>query len=248
MSAANPSIKLCHLYPDHMNIYADRGNIAVFRRRLEWRGLSLEVAEVGLGDPIGADCHLYYLGGGQDRDQMLVAEDLAQKADSLLDAAGDGAVVLGVCGGYQLLGHSYMAVDGRPMPGIGLLDVETTAGASRLIGDVVLEVTLNGLTRTVVGYENHAGRTHLGGGCTPLGRLRRGHGNNGDDRCEGAVAGPSGGHVPARTASAQESLAGRYSAGLGPGPRRAHLRIETAGDDLEKSAHAVAATRAGKRR
>lgn len=248
MSAANPSVKLCHLYPDHMNIYADRGNIAVFQRRLEWRGLSLEIAEIGLGDPIPADCHLYYLGGGQDRDQMLVAEDLALKADPLLDAARDGAVVLGVCGGYQLLGHSYTAAGGRPMPGIGLLDVETTAGATRLIGDVVLEVTLNGLTRTVVGYENHAGRTHLGGGCTPLGRLRRGHGNNGDDRSEGAVAGRRVGtylHGPLlpKNPWLADTLLGWAL------DRAGHpVELEPLEDDLEKSAHAVAATRAGKRR
>ena len=248
MSAGNPSVKLCHLYPDHMNIYADRGNIAVFRRRLEWRELSLEVAEVGLGDPIPADCHLYYLGGGQDRDQMLVAEDLARKADPLRHAAADGAVVLGVCGGYQLLGHSYMAADGRRMPGIGLLDLETTAGTSRLIGDVVLEVTLNGRTHTVVGYENHAGRTHLGGGCTPLGRLRHGHGNNGDDRGEGAVAGRRMGtylHGPLlpKNPWLADILLGWAL------DRAGHpVELEPLDDDLEKSAHAVAATRAGKRR
>ena len=248
MSAGNPSVKLCHLYPDHMNIYADRGNIAVFRRRLEWRGLFLELAEVGLGDPIPADCHLYYLGGGQDRDQMLVAEDLAQKADPLRHAADNGAVVLGVCGGYQLLGHSYMAADGSRISGIGLLDVETTAGTTRLIGDVVLEVTLNGQTRTVVGYENHAGRTHLGGGCTPLGRLRRGHGNNGDDRCEGAVAGRRVGtylHGPLlpKNPWLADTLLGWALDHAGR-----PVELEPLEDDLEKSAHAVAATRAGKRR
>lgn len=248
MSAGNPSVKLCHLYPDHMNIYADRGNIAVFRRRLEWRGLSLEVVEVGLGEPIPADCHLYYLGGGQDRDQMLVAEDLAHKADPLRHAAYDGAVVLGVCGGYQLLGHSYMAANGRTMPGVGLLDAETTAGTSRLIGDVVLEVTLNGRTRTVVGYENHAGRTHLGGGCTPLGRLHRGHGNNGDDRCEGAVAGRRVGtylHGPLlpKNPWLADTLLGWALDHAGR-----PVELEPLDDDLEGSAHAVAATRAGKRR
>ena len=248
MTAGNPSVKLCHLYPDHMNIYADRGNIAVFRRRLEWRGLSLEVVEVGLGDPIPADCYLYYLGGGQDRDQMLVAEDLAQKADPLLVAAGDGAVVLGVCGGFQLLGHSYMAADGRPMPGIGLLDVETTAGASRLIGDVVLDVTLNGLTRTVVGYENHAGRTHLGGGCTPLGRLRRGHGNNGDDRCEGAVAGRRVGTYLHGPLLPKNPWLADILLGWALDYAGRPVELEPLEDDLEQSAHAVAATRAGKRR
>ena len=248
MSAGPTAVRLCHLYPDHLNIYADRGNIAVFRRRLEWRKLSLEVFEVGLGDPIPADCHLYYLGGGQDRDQMLVAKDLAQKADPLRQAAEEGAVVLGVCGGYQLLGHGYTTSDGRRMPGIGLLDLETTAGDSRLIGDVVLDVTLNGQTNTVVGYENHAGRTHLGGGCTPLGHLRRGHGNNGADGCEGAVAGRLVGtylHGPLlpKNPWLADTLLGWAMDHAG-----SPVDLEPLDDDLEQAAHAVAQTRAGKRR
>ncbi len=248
MSTGQPTVRLCHLYPDHLNIYADRGNIAVFQRRLEWRVLSLEVVEVGLGDPIPSDCHLYYLGGGQDRDQMLVAEDLVRKADPLRHAAHDGAVVLGVCGGYQLLGHGYSGADGRRMPGIGLLDLETTAGSSRLIGDVVLDVTLGGQTRTVVGYENHAGRTHLGGGCTPLGHVRRGHGNNGDDGCEGAVAGRCLGtylHGPLlpKNPWMADTLLGWALEHAGFG-----VDLEPLDDDLEAAAHGAAATRAGRRR
>ena len=248
MSTENPPVRLCHLYPDHLNIYADRGNIAVLSRRLEWRGLSLEITEAGLGDPIAADCHFYYLGGGQDRDQMLVAEDLAHKADPLRHAANDGAVVLGVCGGYQLLGHGYTAADGQRMPGIGLLDLETTAGTSRLIGDVVLDVTLNGQSRTVVGYENHAGRTYLGGGCTPLGHLRRGHGNNGHDGCEGAVAGRRVGtylHGPLlpKNPWLADTLLGWALDHAG-----CPADLEPLDDDFERSAHAVAATRAGRKR
>lgn len=248
MSADGPSIRLCHLYPDHLNIYADRGNIAVLRRRLEWRELSLAVAEVGLDDPIPSDCHLYYLGGGQDRDQALVAENLAAKADPLRRAAGDGAVVLGVCGGYQLLGHGYVAADRQRMPGIGLLDLETVAGASRLIGDVVMDVTLDGAAATVVGYENHAGRTHLGGGCTPLGQLRRGRGNNGADGCEGAVAGRTMGtylHGPLlpKNPWLADTLLGWAL------DRAGHpVDLEPLDDALEHAAHAVAETRAGKRR
>ena len=248
MSASRAGVRLCHLYPDHLNIYADRGNIAVFRRRLEWRGLSLEVAEVGLRDPIPADCHLYYLGGGQDRDQALVAEDLADKAEPLRQAASNGAVVLGVCGGYQLLGHGYTAADGQRMPGIGLLDLETTAGSRRLIGDVVLDVTLNGETRTVVGYENHAGRTHLGGGCTPLGHLRRGHGNNGDDGCEGAVAGRRvGTYLHGPLLPKNPWLADTL---LGWALDHAGYTVDLAplDDDFEQAAHAVATTRAGRKR
>ena len=167
MSTNRPVVRLGHLYPDHLNIYADRGNVAVFQRRLEWRGLTLEVVEVGLGDEIPDDCNLYYLGGGQDRDQLLVAQDLVAKADSLRRAADGGAAVLAVCGGYQLMGHSYVAANGQKMAGTGLLDLETTAGTDRLIGDVVLSVNLDGRTGTVVGYENHAGRTRLGSQSAP---------------------------------------------------------------------------------
>ena len=248
MSAGPPAVRVCHLYPEHMNIYADRGNMAVFRRRLEWRGLKLETVEVGLGDPIPADCHLYYLGGGQDRDQALVAENLARKATPLRRAAEGGAVVLGVCGGYQLLGHRYTASDGRRMPGIGLLDLETAAGDSRLIGDVVLDATLKGQTSEVVGYENHAGRTHLGGGCTPLGRLRRGHGNNGDDGCEGAVAGRLVGtyvHGPLlpKNPWLADALLGWALDCAG-----CSVDLEPLDDCLEHAAHAVARTRAGRKR
>lgn len=248
MSDSRSTVRLCHLYPDHLNIYADRGNIAVFRRRLEWRGLSLEVFEAGLGHPIPADCHLYYLGGGQDRDQMLVAEDLAHKADPLRQAADDGAVVLGVCGGYQLMGHGYTGSNGQRIPGIGLLDLETAAGGSRLIGDVVLDVTLNGQTRMVVGYENHAGRTYLGGGCTPLGHVRRGHGNNGGDGCEGAVAGRRVGtylHGPLlpKNPWLADTLLGWALDRAG-----CWVDLEPLDDEIEKAAHGVAATRAGRKR
>ena len=189
MSTAAATVRLCHLYPGEMNIYADRGNIAVLARRLEWRGMHLDVTEVGIGDAIAPGAHdLYYLGGGQDRDQALVAEDLARtKGPALVSAVEDGAALLAVCGGYQLAGRGYVGVDGRAMPGIGLLDAETIAGDSRLIGDVLLAATLDGVTREVAGFENHAGRTHLGAGAVPFGRVLAGHGNDGVSGAEGVV-------------------------------------------------------------
>lgn len=188
-----PAVRVAHLYPDRMNIYADRGNLAVLRRRLEWRGLALDVSEVGLGDEIDPEqCDLVYLGGGQDRDQELVAHDLvATKADALRSAAADGAVLLAVCGGYQLAGAGYTAVDGSRMPGIRVLDVDTEAGPTRLIGDVVIDSEVGGTPIRVVGYENHAGRTRLGPGSVPLGRVVHGHGNDGTSGAEGAVTGRS---------------------------------------------------------
>jgi CobQ-like glutamine amidotransferase family enzyme len=184
------SVHVCHLYPGELNIYADRGNIAVLRRRLEWRGHELRVTEAGIGSPIPDDADLYYLGGGQDRDQMIVAADLAlTKADALHRAVDGGAVMLAVCGGYQLAGHGYTGTDGVRMPGIGILDADTVAGPTRLIGDLVITVELGGGPITVVGFENHAGRTDLGVGSRPFGRVVHGHGNNDLDGGEGAVSG-----------------------------------------------------------
>jgi CobQ-like glutamine amidotransferase family enzyme len=184
-------LRLCHLYPAEMNIYADRGNIAVLERRLAWRGMALTVAEAGLDERIDPEAHdLFYLGGGQDRDQAVVAEDLAAlKGESLREAAAAGAVVLAVCGGFQLAGHGYTALDGSRMPGIGLLDADTVAGATRLIGNLAIEADLDGERSVLVGFENHAGRTTLGPAARPLGRVLHGHGNNGLDAGEGAVQG-----------------------------------------------------------
>jgi lipid II isoglutaminyl synthase (glutamine-hydrolysing) len=182
-------VRLCHLYPDEMNIYADRGNIAVFQRRLEWRGLRLEVQGIRPGETIDPSAYdLIYLGGGQDRDQAVVAHDLAGgKGEAIISAVEDGVALLAVCGGYQLAGHGYTGVDGSRMPGIGLFDADTVAGSTRLIGDVLINATLDGQTREVAGFENHAGRTELGAGATPLGAVLAGHGNSGVSGGEGCT-------------------------------------------------------------
>jgi lipid II isoglutaminyl synthase (glutamine-hydrolysing) len=175
------------LYPEQMNIYADRGNILFLRRRCEWRGVAFRGDTAGPGERIDPKAHdLIYIGGGQDRDQRLVAEDmLATKRDGLAAAVGDGAVVLAVCGGYQLLGHSYQLGEER-IAGLGLADLETIRSEGpRLIGNIAIEVDLGTGARTLAGFENHGGRTHLGPGATPLGRVLEGHGNNGRDGFEG---------------------------------------------------------------
>lgn len=189
MTPSLPPIRLCHLYPAEMNIYADRGNIAVLRRRLEWRGLALEVTDVGRGDALVPGAHdLYYLGGGQDRDQLVVAHDLAGATGAALaSAVEDGAAMLAVCGGYQLAGHGYVGVDGTAMPGVGILDAETIAGPDRLIGDVLLDAEIDGQHHEVAGFENHAGRTHLGAGAVPFGRVMAGYGNDGTGTTEGVT-------------------------------------------------------------
>jgi CobQ-like glutamine amidotransferase family enzyme len=183
-----PELRVCALYPDLMNIYADRGNLLVLERRCQWRGIDFSVTASGLGerlDPDGAD--LYYLGGGQDRDQKLCALDLAEvKRDALHAAAARGAVILAVCGGYQLLGHSYQLGD-ETLPGVGLVDLVTVRSEGpRLIGNVAIEVELDpGSKRVLAGFENHGGRTRLGPRASALGRVVKGHGNNGEDGYEG---------------------------------------------------------------
>jgi lipid II isoglutaminyl synthase (glutamine-hydrolysing) len=186
-----PALRVCSLYPELMNIYADRGNIAVLRARCEWRGLGFEHAGVSLGDSLDPNAHdLFYMGGGQDRDQMTVAHDMAEtKRDALHAAADRGAVVLAVCGGYQLLGHSYQLGD-EELPGVGLVDLRTVREPGpRLIGNCAIEADLGTGPRVIAGFENHGGRTYLGDGERPLGRVLAGHGNNGRDGFEGVHRG-----------------------------------------------------------
>jgi CobQ-like glutamine amidotransferase family enzyme len=191
---ADRTLRVCALYPDLMNIYADRGNMLMLERRCEWRGLDFELTAAGLGDEVDPDAHdLFYLGGGQDRDQRLVARDLVDtKRDALHAAAARGAVVLGICGGIQLLGDHYELGDER-VPGVGLVDLRTvrSTDGSRLIGNVAIEVELAGLDgpRVLAGFENHGGRTSLGSGAAPLGRVLKGHGNDGASGHEGVRQG-----------------------------------------------------------
>jgi CobQ-like glutamine amidotransferase family enzyme len=187
-------LRVCALYPDLMNIYADRGNLALLQKRCNWRGLEFELAGSGLGDPLDPDAHdLFYIGGGQDRDQALCAEDLATvKRDALHAAAAAGKVIFAVCGGYQLLGHGY-ELGGERLPGVGLVDLETVReDGPRLIGNVAIEVDLDGDPRVLAGFENHGGRTRLGASERPLGRVLRGHGNDGRSGNEGVRGGPRG--------------------------------------------------------
>ena len=180
------------LYADLMNIYGDRGNVLTLARRAEWRGLDPRVIELGRGASEEVnDVDVFFFGGGQDREQALIYDDLREhKQDSLQKAVQDGAQILAVCGGYQLLGHYYQTAEGERFDGIGMLDVRTEAGKKRFIGDVVVESALPDLTpSTLVGFENHSGRTFLGDGARPLGKVTHGKGNNGSDKTEGAVQG-----------------------------------------------------------
>ena len=185
------TIEAVHLYPVTMNTYGDRGNVIALTRRAEWRGIGLRWHPVELGEPCPEHADLVFIGGGQDRVQRAVAEDLRRRRDWLEEQVRGGMVVLGVCAGLQLLGRRYVTADGEELMGLGLLDLETLAarpGEWRLVGNVVAEVATEAGLRLLVGFENHGGRTHLGA-AAPLGRVRVGNGNNGRDGTEGARSG-----------------------------------------------------------
>jgi len=244
-----------HLYPDYLNIYADRGNIAVLSRRAAWRGHELEVREISVGDPLAPGDHdLLYIGGGQDHEQALVAQDLVGKSDGVRESVSAGAALLAVCGGYQLLGRSYRDLHGVDLPGIGVFPFDTVAGDTRMIGDVLLECELDpGQRRTLAGFENHAGRTRLDPGAQPLGHVVAGFGNDGESGWEGCRVGRAVGtylHGPLLPRNPwladwllAQALAHRY----GEVPE-----LEPLADELEAEAHEVSArraeTRGGRRR
>jgi CobQ-like glutamine amidotransferase family enzyme len=244
---AEYTLRVCALYPDLMNIYADRGNMLLLERRCAWRGIGFELTAAGLGDRIDPDAHdLFYLGGGQDRDQRLCAYDLLEtKGDALRAAAARDAAILAVCGGYQLLGHAYELGEDR-IPGIGLVDLRTVREPGpRLIGNVAIEVELPGIAgpRVLAGFENHGGRTYLGAGERPLGRVLRGHGNTGGDGFEGVRRGSVIGtylHGPLLPKNAWfADWLTATALGIAPG------ELAPLADALEDAAHAGARAAAG---
>jgi lipid II isoglutaminyl synthase (glutamine-hydrolysing) len=237
-----PRLRLLALYPDQMNIYADRGNILLLRRRCEWRGIGFEQSVAGPGESFDpADHDLVYIGGGQDRDQRLVAEDMRRtKRHAIAAAVEDDAVVLAVCGGYQLLGHSYQLA-GERIAGLGIADLETIREpGKRLIGNVEIEAGIGagGAAMSVAGFENHGGRTYLGPSASPLGRVVKGFGNNGRDGFEGVrlrnligtyLHGPL---LPKNAALADRLIALALARREGAEPELAPLD-----DELERAAH-----------
>jgi lipid II isoglutaminyl synthase (glutamine-hydrolysing) len=236
-----------HLYPDYLNIYADRGNIAVLAARARWRGLELDVRSIGIDDPTPAgEVDLYYVGGGQDREQALIAPDLASRGRALAAEIANGAALLAVCGGYQLLGRFYRGRSGEELQGAGVLPLHTVAGERRMIGDVLLECELEpGQPRTLAGFENHAGRTILDDGAEPLGRVVAGFGNDGESGFEGCrleraigtyLHGPL---LPRNPWLADWLLAQAVARRTGRVPTFDRLP-----DELEREAHEVSAARA----
>ena len=244
-------LRVGHLYPDYLNIYADRGNIAVLAGRAARRGLELDITAVGLGDtPQPGAYDLLYVGGGQDREQALIAPDMASKGPALAEAVDRGAAFLAVCGGYQLLGRYYRDRHGSELPGAGVLPLHTVAGERRMIGDILLECEVEpGRTATLAGFENHAGRTILDDGAQPLGRVIAGFGNDGASGYEGCrveravgtyLHGPLLPHNPWLADWLLAQAAAHRSGGEPP-------ELEPLDDSLEAEAHAISAARARSR-
>ncbi|TMC31316.1 MAG: glutamine amidotransferase [Chloroflexi bacterium] len=240
-------LRIAHLYPDEMNIYGDRGNILTLQKRAQWRGIQVEVRAIGRGpSPDLSDVDLIFWGGGQDRDQELVFTDAAtHKVESIRGALADGAVVLAVCGGYQLLGEYYVTAEGKQLPGLELVELHTVPGPKRNIGNIVIETRDLGLQpATLVGFENHSGRTYLGPGLTPLGRVLRGAGNNGQDGTEGVAAGNifgtylHGSLLPKNPHFADLLLDRALR-------RRGSVRLQPLDDTVELSAHETIRARVG---
>ncbi len=179
------AVKIAHLYPELLNLYGDSGNIITLRKRCEWRGIDCEVVEVNYGQrPSFSDVDIVFIGGGSDREQRIVCEELRAVGPEIQAYTQDMGVLLAVCGGYQLLGHSYVMGD-ETLRGLSIVDMYTDRGNPRLIGNVMIQTEL--FDAPVVGYENHGGRTHLGEGVTPLGRVVHGYGNDGTSGYEGVL-------------------------------------------------------------
>jgi CobQ-like glutamine amidotransferase family enzyme len=235
-----------HLYPGYLNIYADRGNIAVLAARAGWRDVELEVRTIGPGDATPPDVDLFYIGGGQDREQALIAPDLARRAPELADAVAAGAAALAVCGGYQLLGRFYRDRAGEELPGAGVLPLYTVAGDRRMIGDVLLECELEpGVVRTVAGFENHAGRTILDDGTEPLGRVVSGFGNDGESGYEGCRVGRALGTYLHGPLLPRNPWLADWLLAEAVGHRTGEVPVfDALPDELEGQAHEVSAGRA----
>lgn len=181
-------LNICHLYPDVLNLYGDRGNVMCMKNRLEWRGIDVKISRLGLGSPVSLGGYdLVFIGGGQDFEQQVLLDDLHRGRDREIKAAiEDGVNFLTVCGGYQMLGSYYETFDGKRCDFIGALDLYTVGAKKRMIGNYKFKLGQSSGGSVVVGFENHSGHTYLGSGLEPLGTVLAGYGNNGEDGTEGA--------------------------------------------------------------
>jgi len=228
-------LRIAHLYAHFLNIYGDRGNIIALAQRARWRGIDVAIDAIDVGDCLDPERYdFYFIGGGQDKQQQIIAEDLVKRGDALKAAVASGAVIVSVCGGYQLLGHYYRPHAGPELRGISLLDAYTVAGNRRMIGNVLVRRPDGS---TLVGFENHSGKTYLGPDLSPLGKVAVGNGNNGEDGCEGAAHGHvygtylHGSLLPKNPAFADELLIAALSR------RHGQFKLAPLEDNLELQAH-----------
>jgi lipid II isoglutaminyl synthase (glutamine-hydrolysing) len=183
-------LRIAHLYPDLLDLYSDRGNVIILQKRAQWRGLDVTVDQISVGhEPALRDYDILVMGGGMDREQAIVAEDLQKRRENLEDAVNSGTVVVAICGGYQLLGHTFETNAGQRIPGLGLLDLHTVGAKTRMVGNVVAEMEIDGAKTSIIGYENHSGKTYLGPGVEPMMKVIKGYGNSGEDQWEGVRQG-----------------------------------------------------------
>ncbi|MBJ7347202.1 MAG: hypothetical protein JHC87_01375 [Thermoleophilaceae bacterium] len=247
-STHGPHLRVCALYPDRMNIYADRGNLLLLQKRCEARGIGFTLSASGVGEQVDESAHdFFYIGGGQDREQIEIAQDMIEcKREGLQAAADAGKVLLAVCGGYQLLGHSYELED-QMVPGLGLVDLKTVREPGpRLIGNVLIAVKTEQGLRELAGFENHGGRTYLGPNCEALGSVKCGFGNNGSDGLEGVRSRNTFGTYLHGPLLPKNAWFADYLTALALGTDGDLLEMSPLDDALEDRAHAaaVAAARA----
>lgn len=181
-------LNICHLYPDILNLYGDRGNIITMKRRLENRGIKVNIDECSIGQPLNADKYdIFFIGGGQDFEQEVLLRDLSSgKAQDIRTAVEEEKTFLAICGGYQMLGEYYKTWDGVQLDFIGAIGVHTIGAKERMIGNYMFRTTPESGDTVVVGFENHSGKTYLSEQVAPLGMMLSGNGNNGEDKTEGA--------------------------------------------------------------
>jgi CobQ-like glutamine amidotransferase family enzyme len=246
-TTARRRIRLAHLYPDVMDLYGDRGNVVALARRCEWRGVQLEVVDVHVGHRVDFDdIDMVFIGGGQDTGQTHVSGDLVRRGAAIGDLVERGGAALAVCAGFQLFGCGYVTAMGRELPGIGVFDAHTLGGSDRIIGNVIVE-TVPGPGEdpmTLVGFENHSGRTYLAGGARPLGRIVQGGGNLGDASVEGAVYGNAiGTYLHGPLLPKNPELADRLIAAALRHRHGDDADLAPLDDALERRAHAAAIAR-----
>jgi CobQ-like glutamine amidotransferase family enzyme len=227
--------KIAHLYPDLLDLYSDRGNVMILEKRAAWRGFDVTVEGITLGhEPRLKDYDVLVMGGGMDREQGIVAEDLLRRRDNLAEAIEAGTVVLAICGGYQLLGNYFETSTGQRIPGLGLLDIETVGAKMRMVGNVVAEMDIEGKKTTIIGYENHSGKTFLGAGVQPMMKIVKGYGNTGDTGYEGVRQGSVFGTYLHGPLLAKNPVLADYLLKLALRRHRSDVELPVLNDELEQ--------------